>query len=191
MTPCEMFHNRITRTRQTKRVMPRFLFVFLSAVYRPSLRFTSLRRRSISLLFFFFHAFSCRVSVSHVRALAVKTSANEVSADTVLLLNQWLPEKRENKPRCHNRGAGALTAEGGGRLVLRSPGDAIRWAWLAAEPPHLADATAAICHRAPVTKMEIRNLNGIPLTFSGISTFIICFPFSSSGLSQPEQPADG
>lgn len=32
MTPCEMFHNWITRTHQTKRVIPHFLFVFLSAV---------------------------------------------------------------------------------------------------------------------------------------------------------------
>ena len=35
------------------------------------------------------YCLSCWVSVSHVRALAVKTSVDEVSADTVPLLNQW------------------------------------------------------------------------------------------------------
>lgn len=53
-------------------------------------------------------------------------------------------------------GPGALRAEGDGRFVL-SAEDAVGRVWLAAEPPHLAVPTAAICHSAPITKMEISN----------------------------------
>lgn len=61
--------------------------VLLSNVHHspPSTETYESLRQSISLLY----CLSCWVSMSHVRALAVKTSVDEVSADIVPLLNQW------------------------------------------------------------------------------------------------------
>lgn len=45
--------------------------------------------KSLCQSIFLLYCLSCWVSMSHVKALAVKTSVDEVSADTVPLLNQW------------------------------------------------------------------------------------------------------
>lgn len=82
--------------------------------------------QSISLLY----CLSCWVSVSHVGALAVKTSVDEVSADTVPLLNQWPLKVWEQAWLSH----GVRGAPSWGRPAVLSPAaaaaeDVTEWVW--------------------------------------------------------------
>lgn len=113
--------------------------------------------------------------MSHVRALAVKTSPDEVSADAVLLLDRWPPEKREDKPRCHNRmrARSQLRAAAASSSALQeTPSGGRGWqrslhTWRRRQQPYVTVPP----------KMEISNLSAIPLTFSGNFYFPNLFSF--------------
>lgn len=141
--------------------------------------------QSISLLY----CLSCWVSMSHVRALAVKTSVDEVSADTVPLLNQWplkvweqaslshwVQARSEMRPTDVLSSALKTLSDGcGGEALLgltSTPGFATK-----ADSSHMPLRS----HHKNGNKQP--NLTVIPLTFSGF--------FSSRSISQPNQPADG
>ncbi len=110
--------------------------------------------QSISLLY----CLSCWVSVSHVRALAVKTSVDEVSADTVPLLNQW-PLKvweqarlsHEVQARSEPRVTDVLSS------VLETPSDGCGGGALpklTSTPGFTTKPTVAICHQHPSQKWK-------------------------------------
>lgn len=106
-------------------------------LYCPS--FLSIQRETYESLcqsIYLVYCLSCWVSVSHVRALAVKTSVDEVSADTAPLLNQWPLKVWEQALLSH-----WVEAEGDGRFILGGEdavtmGVAAKLCW--GSPPHLA-----------------------------------------------------
>lgn len=125
--------------------------------------------------------------MSHVRALAVKTSADEVSTDTVPLLNRW-PLKSVRTSLSATLDPTVLRLEGDRRFIL-----GVGCGGLVLLKPTSAHGlkamlTEAICHSGLIKQEKNgnkqSNLNGIL-----IKPQMIFSPLRS--VLQPNHPADG
>lgn len=83
--------------------------------------------------------------MSHVRALAVKTSVDEVSTDTAPLLNQW-PLKSVRTSLAATLDPTALRVEGDRRFILGVGCGSLALLKLTSARGLEAKLTAAICH---------------------------------------------
>lgn len=159
-----------------------------SPVYCPSP--SSIRREmyeSLRRSIFLLYCLSCRVSMSHVRALAVKTSADEVSTDTVPLLNRW-PLKSVRTSLSATLDPTVLRLEGDRRFILGVGCGSLVLLKPTSAHGLKAMLTEAICHSGLIKQEKNgnkqSNLNGIL-----IKPQMIFSPLRS--VLQPNHPADG